>query len=303
MRGGQYQLLLLYDTLADRRWDQSLLAGEGIQGNRDVERASWRSVRRLARECDLLHAHDARGHSLAVMHGMGRPVVVARRVAFPIQDGPASRWKYRRATHYIAISEFVASTLRSGGVPRQKITVVHDAAPRISETRRPSNPGGRAETGLEGGLQIVSPNFEDPLKCRDLAVAACKHAGVSLRLSDDLQQDLQSADALLYLSQSEGLGSALLLAMALHVPVIASAVGGIPEVVSDGATGLLVDNDINSVSSAIARFQGDRALRQRLADEALERVQADFTSERMAERTAQVYRRVLEEARNGPRQG
>ena len=303
MRGGQYQLLLLYDTLADRGWEQSLLAGQGIQGKRDAERASWRSVRRLARECDVLHAHDGRGHTLAVMHGMGRPVVVARRVAFPIQGGPASRWKYRHAAHYIAISEYVASVLRSGGVPGEKITVVYDAAPKVGEARYPSNPSGPAETGFEGGLRIVSPNLEDPLKCRDLAVAACNHAGVSLRLSDDLRQDLRSADAFLYLSRSEGLGSALLLAMTLRVPVIASAVGGIPEVVSDRSTGLLVDNDIKSVSSAIARFQGDRAMRQRLADAALERVQAEFSCERMAERTAQVYRRVLEEACDGSRRG
>ena len=303
MRGGQYQLLLLYDTLAERKWEQSLVAGDGILGRRNVERANWRSVRRLARDCDLLHAHDARGHTLAVMHGRGRPVVVARRVAFPIRNGPASRWKYRRATHYIAISEFVASVLRSGGVPPDKISVVHDAAPGVTATRRPSNPVEAREPGLKGGFRIVSPDFEDPLKCRDLAVAACTHAGVALHLSDNLRRDLQSADALLYLSQSEGLGSALLLAMSLRVPVIASAVGGMPEVVSDGANGLLVENDIKSISSAIGCLRRDRAMRRRLADAGLKRVRAEFSSERMAERTARVYRRVLDDTRLASRRG
>ena len=293
MRGGQYQVLLLHDTLAERDLKQTLLAGDAIRSERSVERATWRAVRQHARTCDLIHAHDARAHTLAALHGTGKPVVVSRRVSFAIGDGFASRWKYRKAAHFVAISKYVASVLRSGGVPADKISVVYDAAPGAPEA--PDRPSGtdrdRSPRGRE--LRVVSPNFDDPLKCRDLAVATCLQAGVPLRLSDDLPADLRSADALLYLSKSEGLGSALLLAMSLGVPAIASAVGGIPEVVSSGKTGLLVENDVESISLALSRLQSDPPLRLRMAQEALKRVRAEFSRERMADRTMQVYRRVL----------
>ena len=293
MRGGQYQVLLLYDTLSVRNCEQALLAGPAIRSRREFEPTSWRSLRRRARECDILHAHDARAHTLAILHGAGRPVVVARRVAFPIQDGFASRWKYRRAAHFVAISNYVARVLEKGGVPAEKISVVHDAAPQGGAFRHDSREVDIRGTNTRKGLRVVSPAIDDPLKCGELAVTACKSAGVSLVLSRDLPRDLSSADALLYLSRSEGLGSALLLAMSLGVPVIASAVGGIPEVVADGVTGLLVENDIDDIVSALQRLQRNSDLRVRMADAALERVRTDFTPERMADLTTRVYRRTL----------
>lgn len=294
MRGGQYQVLLLYDTLSERSCEQALLVGPAIRSRRDFEPATWRSVRRRARECDILHAHDARAHSLAILHGSGRPVVVARRVAFPARSGLASRWKYRRAAHFIAISNHVASVLVAGGVPAEKISVVHDAAPRASAS--PKDPpevrhGGRL---ARDGFLVVSPDIDDPLKCGDLARAACKWAGVPLLLSNDLMNDLRSADALLYLSRTEGLGSALLLAMSLGVPVVASAVGGIPEVVIHGETGLLVENRVDEIASALRRLHREAGFRVQMADAALERVRADFSRHRMADLTMRVYRRALD---------
>ena len=293
MRGGQYQVLLLHNTLAERDCRQTLLAGTGIRSERPVEPASWKSVWRHARKCDLIHAHDARAHTLAALHGAGRPVVVSRRVAFAIGSGLASRWKYRRAVHFVAISEHVASVLRNGGVPDRKISVVHDAVAIPTEVPDSSGASGRDDSEF----RVVSPNFEDPLKCRDLAVASCQHTGIALRLSDDLPADLRSAHALLYLSQSEGLGSALLLAMSMGVPVIASAVGGIPEVVSNGKTGFLVDNHVESISRALIRLRSDAPLRLQMGEQSLKRVRAEFSTGRMATRTMQVYRQVLGHSR------
>ena len=293
MRGGQYQVLLLYDTLSERNCEQALLAGPAIRSRREFEPTSWHSLRRHARGCDVLHAHDARAHTLAILHGAGRPVVVARRVAFPIQGSFASQWKYRRAAHFVAISNYVATVLENGGVPAEKISVVYDAAPQGGALRQDSQAACIRGTAARDGLLVVSPDIDDPLKCGDLAVAACKRAGVPLFLSHDLPNDLRSADALLYLSRTEGLGSALLLAMSLGVPVIASAVGGIPEVVTDGETGLLVENQVDDIVSALRHLQQEADLRIRMADAALERVRTDFARDRMADLTMQVYRRTL----------
>lgn len=293
MRGGQFQVLLLHDTLAGMGWDQVLLAGAAIRTRRRVQDATWQAVLRNARRCDVIHAHDAHAHTLAVLFGAGRPVVVTRRVAFRIRKSAASRWKYSRASHYVAISRYVASVLRRAGVPEQKISVVYDAVLEHAEKGSRAAVTRRASDGSMNGFRLVSPNLDDPLKCRDLALQASRRASLSLSLSDDLMQDLGSADAFLYLSESEGLGSAILLAMSFGVPVIASAVGGIPEIVFDGDTGLLVDNDVESVCSAIRRLREDRQMGARMAEAALTRIGSEFSPERNAQLTAEAYRLVV----------
>ncbi len=297
MRGGQYQALLLHDAQAGRGCEATLLAADGIRSVRRVEQATWTSVMRHAPHHDLIHAHDAHAHSIAVLCGAGRPVVVARRVSFAPGTGLAARWKYRRADHFIAVSEHVAGILRSGGVPVDKISVVHDAGPAVDTTSIERRSRERGSDQPLSEFRVVTPNLDDPLKGRDLAIAACRRAGVRLRLADDLAKDLASADALLYLTRTEGLGSALLLAMSMGVPVIASDVGGIPEVVSTGHTGLLVDNTVESASNAILALHADKELQTTIAQASIERIQTDFSIERMAERTMLAYRRVL--ARTG----
>lgn len=297
LRGGQYQTLLLWNGLARANCDQTLLAGAGIRARHgEFEPANWRSIRRNARSCDLIHAHDARAHSLALLHGTGRPVVVARRVSFPIGSGLGSRWKYRRAAHFIAISKHVAGLLQRAGVPGRKISVVPDAVPDAFLRPDEAGPAEPCPNRTSGRFQVVAPLIRDPLKCKDLALAACTRADVPLHFSADLAADLPDADALLYLSRSEGLGSAILLAMAFGVPTVASDVGGIPEIVQHESTGLLVENDAESIAAALRRLRGNGGLRARLAATATAQVRADFTQERLTDRTVQAYRRALGEA-------
>lgn len=291
MRGGQYQVLLLHDSLVERGCSQTVLAGAGIRLQRPFGRATWQAVRHHARQCDIVHVHDARAHLLAALHAGSRPVVVSRRVAFATGSGLLSRWKYRRANHFIAVSRHVASVLREGGIPASKVSVVHDAAPEVAAEQQQGVDTDRLVSQEE--FVVVSPNLDDPLKCRDLAVSGCRAAGIPLKLSDNLQADLRSADALLYLSRTEGLGSALLLAMSLGVPCVASDVGGIPEVVSSGRTGLLVKNDADSIARALHKLQASRSLREQMGAECLKRVQVDFSRERMADRTLRVYRQLV----------
>ena len=66
--------------------------------------------------------------------------------------------------------------------------------------------------------------------------------------SSDLERDLPHASVFVYITRSEGLGSAALLAMARGVPVVASRVGGLPEIVEDGVNGMLVPNDPEAIA-------------------------------------------------------
>jgi glycosyltransferase involved in cell wall biosynthesis len=90
---------------------------------------------------------------------------------------------------------------------------------------------------------------------------------------------------------SEGLGTSLLDAMAASKATVATRTGGIPEVVVDGETGLLVaPRDHHEMAQAITRLLKDQALRQKMGAAGFERVQRVFSAERMVERTLEVYR-------------
>jgi glycosyltransferase involved in cell wall biosynthesis len=104
---------------------------------------------------------------------------------------------------------------------------------------------------------------------------------------------LASLDVLVLPSDYEEMGSVLTEAMAAGLPVVASDVGGIPEVVRHGETGLLVPpGDVDALAAALDLLVGDPALRGRLAAGARARARA-YSWPVLAGRVAEVYQRVL----------
>lgn len=282
LRGGQRQVLLLAKGLRERGHQQVLLARAGSPLYQAASEAGLdtRPLRPLlSLSADIVHAHDARAHLLAMAASR---LVVSRRVAFPIGSSLASRWKYRRASHYLAVSEFVKGQLLSAGVPPERISVVYDGVEAGPLPERPA-----------ASQLVVAPASEDPLKGSTLAAEACRAAGASLKLSTDLEPDLPEAALFLYLTHSEGLGSAILLAMALGTPVVASRVGGIPEIVDHRQTGLLVDNDLAAVAEALRRVLDEPAEAARWAVRAYAQVIERFSAARMVAQTEEAYKSVL----------
>ena len=96
-----------------------------------------------------------------------------------------------------------------------------------------------------------------------------------------------------YLTRSEGLGSAALLAMSMGVPVIASRVGGLQEIVEDGVSGLLVENEPHEIAAAMQRLLQDPELSHRLIQNARANVEARFTQSHLVAATLASYRRAL----------
>src|SRR5262249_20314721 len=97
-------------------------------------------------------------------------------------------------------------------------------------------------------------------------------------------------------SRAEGLGSAALLAMAHGVPVVATRVGGLPEVVEDGKTGWLVPADSPAaLADLIVSAASDRERLRTVGLQARERAR-QFASKIMIERTVTLYYRLLENA-------
>ena len=281
LRGGQWQVLRLLQGLAAAGVESTLLARAGSplfeaaqeQGSH-VEPLGLRRAVALAGRHDLLHAHDAASHTIGAIARASR-LLVSRRVAFPIR----SRWKYARARHYLAVSEFVKSVLIGGGVPEEKISVVHDGVPLLDQAQ---------------GEAVMAPAYSgDPQKAAQLAAEGARLAGVSLELSNDLEGDLEGAAIFLYITRSEGLGSGALMAMSAGVPVIASNVGGLPEIIRHRENGLLVENRPEEIAAALNELLVDRDLGRRLGAAARQTVIDRFTVDRMVSRTIEVYRYVV----------
>src|SRR5579864_6490559 len=179
MRGGQWQGLRLADGLAQRGHGVTLLTPDrspcfehAQKMGLDPKALTAAAVRRISRQVDLTHAHDARSHTLAALLSAA-PVIVSRRVSFPVHGG-LSRWKYGRARHFIAVSNHVKGALMAGGVRAEKISVVYDGVPLLS-------PAAATE-------RIVMPASQDPQKGTALALEAARLAGVSPQLSTDLER-------------------------------------------------------------------------------------------------------------------
>jgi glycosyltransferase involved in cell wall biosynthesis len=104
---------------------------------------------------------------------------------------------------------------------------------------------------------------------------------------------MKSFDIFVMSSVTEGLGTSLLDAMACARPIVATRTGGIPEVVDDGVTGLLVPpRDPHALARAIVTLLSDADLRQRFGQAGLQRVRQRFTVERMVAGTLAVYARL-----------
>jgi glycosyltransferase involved in cell wall biosynthesis len=266
MRGGQWQVLYLIERLAD---DAVLLAPEGSglfasarEKGLHVRPLSFATLARSARQTDLVHTHDARAHTLAAVAG-GRPLVVSRRVGFPVKSSMASRWKYRRAALYLAVSKFAASKLREAGVSESKIRVVYD------------------------GVPVPAPGRPQPGRVVALASKPAEVPGIPIHLSTDLWQDLSTASIFVYSSEMEGLGSAALAAMACGVPVIASRVGGLPEIVEHERTGLLIEP--GELPVALRTLLDHPAAAREMGCRGRELVKEKFTAEAMLAATLRAY--------------
>lgn len=258
MRGGQWQALRLHRGLLQAGHGSLLLARRGSPLLDAPSSGILHPLRiaSLSRRFDLVHAHDARSHTLAALFSRV-PLVVSRRVAFAVRTSVFSRWKYRRPALFLAVSNYVAQQLRNAGIGENRIAIVYDGVPV------PLNPA----TG-------------------DLILTIDKRTNTSANLAADLPR----ARALLYLTECEGLGSGILLAMAHGVSVIASNVGGIPELIRDGENGRLVPNDHEVIAEAL------RHIDPALGRAARETVLSRFTEERMVQDTIAAYNRVLANA-------
>ncbi|HXK09785.1 MAG TPA: glycosyltransferase [Vicinamibacteria bacterium] len=282
----------------------------------------------------VVHAHDPHAIGaglLASRLSRGPRVVASRRVSLPLR-GPLSRRKYAACDRVIAVSRAVARVLLDSGLPPARLLLVRDGVP----DRRPPAGGRPAleELGVPAGSPVVGnvaaltehkdhatllaamPRVlqavpaarlvivgEGRLRGRLEAEALGRGLGdrcVFTGFRRDVDRLIPAFSLLCLTSSTEGLGSSLLDAMCFGRAVVATAVGGIPEAVADGKTGMLVPvGDPGALAAALSRLLLEADRREALGRAGRHRFEQEFTAARMVDETLRLY----DELREGPAMG
>jgi len=243
------------------------------------------------------------------------------------------KYRTRLVDQYLAIGEAVRSVLLQAGVPARRIRVIHSAIDpdRFEEARRRRALGvrlHRRELGLPEDVPLVGnvAALAGHKAQRDLVEAMAlllrevpsAHLAIAgegeersrleaqirnLGLGDrihllgfrrDVPDLLASFDLFAMSSVLEGLGTSVLDAFAVGVPVVATRAGGLPEMVFHEETGLLVPvGDPPALARAMARLLGDSEGADRLAAAGRRLVESTFTVRTMVERTRSAYSELL----------
>lgn len=281
-------------------------------------------------EIDVVHAHQTHDHWLAALGRRGTATRLVRTVHHrrAAHAGAAARWLLHRTDALIAVSEGIAERLRATGTPPTRVTVVPGAvdverfgldtngepvrmelglgdAPVVGCVARMVPGRGhdvllRAAARLqerlpEARLVLVGRGEHRPALeglVRELGLgAAVVFAGYR---GTDLPAVLAALDCVVLLGQgSEESCRAVLEAMAAGRPVVAAAVGAVPEIVVDGETGWLVEPSPEAVAARLEAALRDRVNARRMGEAGRRRVEALFTPSRRAALVEAVYARVL----------
>ena len=290
--------------------------------------AAWRLGRYLRRErVDILHMHTPHAHTIGLLASLWHPgvrQVVSRRVDFPPKRNVVSRWKYLHpAVQYVAVSHAVKQILIDSGIAACRVQTIHSGIDLHRVDDVPPAPAlfptGTQVVGTVGHLAghkghrylLAATQYLLPLEpCLGVVIvgdgelrAALEAQAASLGIAErvcftgfrrDVLGLMQQFEVFVFSSYLEGLGTAVLDAMALRKPVVATSAGGIPEAVQHGVTGVLVPpRQPQALAQAVHQLLRHPEQRKRFGEAGRKYVEQYFTAPRMAAQTLQLYRRLL----------
>ena len=259
--------------------------------------------------------------------GGGTPALVAaRRVDFHLKGNSFSRWKYRQVDLFIAASDAIRQMLVGDGVPQDQTVTVHEgvdiehlvAAAPVNVHEALFLPHHAPVVGNVAAL-VPHKGQRHLIEAAHLIVQVLPDARFVILGEGELREPLEHLvrdyhlekhvllpgfrtdvigwikgfDLFAMSSVTEGLGTSLLDAMACSKAIVATRTGGIPEVVDDQVTGLLVEpRNHHEMAAAIVRLLSEDSSRQEMAAAGFARVSERFTVERMVAETLEAYARV-----------
>lgn len=295
--------------------------------------AAWKLSRIIRQwKPAVVHAHDPHAVSMTALAlsfsaPVPRPRVIAsRRVDFHLQGNAFSQWKYRQVDGFIAASGAIRDILIHDGVPAGRVVVVHDGIDVGKIAHRPAA-DLHAEYWLPHGAPVIvnvgalvahkGQKFlieAMPLVVREIPDARLvifgegelraglerqvKHLSLEKHVllpgfREDVLSLVKSADLFVMSSLTEGLGSAVLDAMAMGLAVVGTRAGGIPEAVVPGETGELVEpGEAKPLAAALVKLLKDPALRRTYGEAGRQRVARQFDVDHLVAGTLAAYRRL-----------
>ena len=283
---------------------------------------------------DIIHCHTSHAHTLAFFASLGRRTyrLVTRRVDFSIFRNrflPINGIKYRyMADFYIAISHKIKQVMVNDGLAAGRIFVVHSGIDLQRFARvagdhlvdefnlKPHErvvinvahlAGHKGQKYLVGAIPHVLaaiPNVRFFIigkgELMSELQALCVSLGIGPALTftgfrNDVGAFYKIADLFVMSSVQEGLGTAILDALALGKPVVAANSGGIPEIIRDGETGRLVESgDSQALAQGMIEMLTHKDQAQSMAQRGQALVKEHFSIEAMVENNLAVYRQLLE---------
>lgn len=291
---------------------------------------SARRIKRIVREqkIDLIHAHSGHGHTLAVLASAGVPIIVSKRTDYPVKNNRFSKWKFNHPSiaRFLCVSDKIREILSpSLKVPSKALTVYSG----IDMARFPASPivNVRTVANLPENARVVistaaiSPQKDyatfvkvaelTALSHPDLHYVICGEGPSETEIKElvksknlknihfvgfrkDLTSFLGSADAFLITSKEEGLGTSILDAFAVGLPVVATAAGGIPEIVRHGETGLLAQvGDAPMLATHVENtVYVAGTLREQLVKNG-RALASEFSYQRTGLKTLEIYKSIL----------
>jgi len=346
-RGGQSQALLLLKGLCERGHRAELLAVRGsllakrARKERVYVHTVGRSLRRLYGAAqirkmvaegrfDLVHVNEAHALSAAWLAGAHKrlPMLLSRRIGFPLQKNWVSNSRFRALTRFVANSEQVRQTLLDAGVPAERISIVNEGveipelpSPVEREAARKKwqiadgeylfgcagafvpEKGQRHLVEALGAIRGKFPQARLLLTGKGETLGEIKELVGRLNLRDivilpgfqtHMRDFYAGLDAFLFPSEFEGLGTALQTAMAYALPVVSTVRGALCEVVEDGRTAIVAEPNPEQFAAAMERLLLDRQLQKKLGEAGREEIKKRFSADRMVESTLRVYAQVLQ---------
>jgi glycosyltransferase involved in cell wall biosynthesis len=259
----------------------------------------WLKARELARADEVVCVSRAVAsmleHDYAFDSGRGRVIENGVDAAGLDRAQPRAAQERERVRALLGAPEGVFAWVCVGRLETQKgIDVLIDAFALAH------GPAAGAAAAREARLWIVGEGSEHAALERR---AAERGVGAQVRFAGsvvDAAPYYWGADGFALLSRWEGLPLALLEAQAAGLPVVAAAAGGIPEVVRDGTTGLMVPReDAPAAAAALRRIEDDAELARRLGYEAARQAREEWSWERMVSAYEVLYERAYRRSKGG----
>lgn len=331
-RGGERQTVLLIEALADicPTASQTLVCRPDspmreelaeVTNVRIVSAKHQLSGHYATGNADIVHAHEAKAVHWAWLHLKlyKTPYIITRRVDTPIKRKCTNLIFYKQADCCVAISNAIATELSS--LSPLPIPVIPSAlTPSVPDSDIAASLrslyGKKFIVGHIGALvdkhkgqrvlletaQLLEKDYSDilfllfgkgedeaSLKKESESLTNIKWMGFKTNILDYIS----AFDLFAFPSRNEGLGSILLDVMNAKVPIIASDVGGIPDIVKHQQTGLLVPaNDANALAKGIISLKENSAFRQHLAQGATERLDR-YDPRSMADSYRHLYQTIV----------